>query len=91
MQEMIERYGKQAGHMLKEFDLDEGKTISKDEFVAVLDDKYQKDAVRTSSVAWSLRTAAHPSHTRSAIILGAFASEATMRPMMRIPMESTRF
>ena len=23
MQEMIERYGKQAGHMLKEFDLDE--------------------------------------------------------------------
>jgi hypothetical protein len=83
MQEMIERYGKQAGHMLKEFDLDEGKTISKDEFVAVLDDKYQKDAVRTSSVAWSLRTTAHPFHTRFAIIFGAFASEATTRPNRR--------
>jgi hypothetical protein len=34
--------------MLKEFDLDEGKSISKEEFIAVLDDKYQKDAVRTA-------------------------------------------
>ena len=48
MQEMIDRYGKQASHMLKEFDLDEGKTISKDEFIAVLDDKYRKDAARTA-------------------------------------------
>jgi hypothetical protein len=46
MQEMIERYGKQAGHMLKEFDLDEGKSISKEEFIAVLDEKCQKDAAR---------------------------------------------
>jgi Ca2+-binding EF-hand superfamily protein len=47
-EEMVGRYGKQAGHMLKEFDLDSGKTISKAEFVAVLDDKYQKDAKRTA-------------------------------------------
>eukprot|EP01052_Picozoa_sp_SAG31_P033508 SAG31_NODE_3798_length_3873_cov_6.539746_3_plen_147_part_00 len=31
-----------------QFDLDEGKTISKDEFIAVLDAKYAKDAVRTA-------------------------------------------
>eukprot|EP01051_Picozoa_sp_SAG22_P015288 SAG22_NODE_1974_length_3223_cov_2.274648_2_plen_237_part_01 len=34
--------------MLKEFDLDGGNTISKDEFIAVLDAKYSKDAVRTA-------------------------------------------
>ena len=48
MEELIQRYGKQAQHMLKEFDLDAGKTISKDEFIAVLDAKYAKDAVRTA-------------------------------------------
>ena len=43
MQELVARYGRQAGHMLKEFDLDEGNTISKDDlkFVAVLAAKYQ--------------------------------------------------
>ena len=41
MQELVARYGRQAGHMLKEFDLDEGNTISKDEFVAVLAAKCQ--------------------------------------------------
>merc|ERR1712166_399673 len=46
--EMVARYGKQAGHMLKEFDLNSGKSISKAEFIAVLDDKYQKDAKRTA-------------------------------------------
>ena len=44
MEELVQRYGKQAQHMLKEFDLDEGKTISKDEFIAVLDAKYEAGA-----------------------------------------------
>jgi hypothetical protein len=34
--------------MLREFDLDGDATISKDEFVAVLDHKYQQDPVRTA-------------------------------------------
>ena len=46
--ELVARYGKQAGHMLKEFDLDGGSTISKEEFVSVLDRKYQQDPVRAA-------------------------------------------
>ena len=38
MEKLVQRYGKQAQHMLKEFDLDAGK------FIAVLDAKYEAGA-----------------------------------------------
>ena len=72
MQELVARYGRQAGHMLKEFDLDEGNTISKGEFVAVLAAKYQADPARTAK--WVAFLANPPAPKR-----GSKAAEARQR------------
>eukprot|EP01051_Picozoa_sp_SAG22_P002203 SAG22_NODE_97_length_20760_cov_43.302850_5_plen_1902_part_00 len=51
--ELIARYGKQAGHLLRTLDLDSGGTITLDEFVTVLDQKFIADPRRTSKwLAW---------------------------------------
>ena len=57
-EEMVGRYGKQAGHLLKEFDLDSGGTISKEEFIAVVDAKYAANPERTAK--WVSFLAAPP-------------------------------
>jgi hypothetical protein len=46
--ELVARYGKPAEHMLEEFDLDVGGTISAAGFLAAVDAAYERDALRAA-------------------------------------------